>query len=76
MSKTLTTKNGSITLPKKLGRKWSNVSVFIVPSKDTLVIKKMQKPLGRLSDIARKNTSRRMSRRTIERQIRAYRRSA
>ena len=41
---TLTVKDGIITLPKKLKKAWGNTRVFVLPSEDTLYLKKVEKP--------------------------------
>lgn len=38
-------KNGIIVLPKELKKSWKGAEVFIFPSDDTLVVKKIQRPL-------------------------------
>lgn len=37
-------KNGSIVLPKILQKSWQGASVFIVPSNNSILIKKTSKP--------------------------------
>ncbi len=71
----LIVKNRKVALPPALGEQWENAQVAILPSRDndTLIIKRMQKPLRRLSDIAARNTLPRMSKQAINKEIRAYR---
>jgi len=38
-------KNGKIVLPENLQKNWKERQVFLFPLKDTLIIKKIQKPL-------------------------------
>ncbi|MCD6528202.1 hypothetical protein J7K44_01020 [bacterium] len=38
-------KNGKIVLPENLQKSWKGRQVFLFPFKDTLIIKKIQKPL-------------------------------
>lgn len=38
-------KNGTIVLPEELRKSWKMAEVFVFPSDDTLIIKKVQKPL-------------------------------
>ena len=44
-TKTTKVKNGTLTLPKELRKAWKEAEVFIFPSEDTLIVKKIQKPL-------------------------------
>lgn len=44
-TKTTKVKNGTITLPKELWKAWKGAEVFIFPSEDTLIVKKIQKLL-------------------------------
>lgn len=44
-TKTTKVKNGTITLPKEFRKSWKEAEVFIFPSTDTLIVKKIQKPL-------------------------------
>jgi len=72
-TQTAKVKNGMIVLPKELRKSWKGVEVFVFPNKDTLIIKKIQKPLPKLSDLASRIFSPKMSQREIEREIQAYR---
>ena len=66
-------KNGMIILPKELRKTWKKVDVFIFPNEDTLIIKKIQKPFPKLSDLASRISSPKMSQKEIEKEIQAYR---
>lgn len=57
-TKTLKVKNGTIVLPKELKKAWKMAEVFIFPSEDTLIIKKIQKPLEADWDIYEKKLCR------------------
>lgn len=72
-TQTTKVKNGTITLPKEFRKAWKEADVFIFPNKDTLIIKKLQKPFPRLSEIASKVSSKKMSQKEIKKEIRAYR---
>jgi len=43
-TQTIKIKNGNLILPKELRKSWKGAEVFIFPSDDTLVVKKIQKP--------------------------------
>ena len=68
-------KNSTVTLPRGLGKTWKNadVAVVIPPSGDTLVLQRIRKAEGRLSEIAARNPLPRMSRQAVSREITAYR---
>ena len=72
-TQTTKVKNGMIVLPKELRKAWKRVEVFIFPNEDTLIIKKIQKPLPKLSDLASRISSPKMSQKEIEKEIQAYR---
>ena len=74
-SQTTKIKNGIIVLPPNLRRAWKEGEVFIFPNKDTLIIKKLQRSVSRLSKIASKISSKRMSQKEIEKEIQAFRKS-
>ncbi len=63
--------NQTITLPKE----WKGIKVFIKRSKDTIIIKKMKEPLRKLSDLALKISSSKISFREIEKEIQNYRKN-
>ena len=42
--KTLKVENGTITLPKELRQAWRDADVFVMPSKDSLYFKRIDKP--------------------------------
>ena len=44
-TQTAKVKNGTIVLPRELRKAWKMAEVFVFPSDDTLIIKKVQKPL-------------------------------
>ena len=76
--KKLTIKNSVVTLPREFEKRWNNAEVAVVssPTEDTLILKRLQKPVQSLSTIAARNTRPPMSRGTINREIRAYRAKA
>jgi len=74
-TQTTKVKNGIITLPKKLWKAWKKGEIFIFPNKDTLIIKKVQKPLSRLSNLASRISSPKMSQKEIEKEIQTYRKN-
>ena len=65
--------NGSITLPRALRERWENADVLIVPADDTMVMKRIGKPLKRLSDAAERVSSAPLSQEEIADEIAAYR---
>jgi len=73
VTQTTKVKNGMIILPKEFKKAWKKTEVFIFPSKDTLIIKKIQKPLSRLSDLALRISSPKMGFKEIEKEIQSYR---
>ena len=44
-TQTTKVKNGTITLPKEFRKSWKGADVFLFSSADTLIVKKVQKPL-------------------------------
>jgi len=68
-------KNNTVTLPRGLGKTWKNADVALVvpPSDDTLILQRIRKARGRLSEIATRNPLPRMSRQAVNREITAYR---
>ena len=71
-TQTATIKDGKITLPEKLRKPWKKAKVFIFPSNDTLIVKKVQKPLSNLSDLASRISSPKISEREIKKEIQSY----
>lgn len=76
---TQTTKirNGKIsfTLPQKLQRAWRGAEVFVFPTEDSLILKRISKPLSRLSDLASRISSHKISQKEINKEIQSYRKS-
>ena len=68
-------KNGTITLPKELRKTWKRAEVFVFSNKDTLIIKKAYKPLSRLSELASRISTPKMSCKEIEKEIQSYRKN-
>jgi len=68
-------KNGTISLPEKIRKSWKGAEIFIFPSRDTLIVKKIQKPLSKLSNLAQRISSPKMSQKEIEKEIQDYRKS-
>ncbi len=74
MISTITTiKNRTAVLPKELGQSWDKAKVFVFSSDDTLIFKKTSKPITKLSDIASRVISPRMSEKEIDAEIQNYR---
>lgn len=67
--------NGTIVLPKSLRKTWQKGDVFIFPSQDTLIVKKVQKSLSRLSDLASRVSSPKMTQKEIQKEIQDYRKT-
>ncbi len=74
-TQTLKVENGRITLPKNLQKNWQKAEVFVFPNKDTIVIKKIQKPLFRLSGLTSRISSPKMTQKEIEKEIQVYRKN-
>lgn len=70
---TLKVKNGTITLPKTLQKAWKQAEVILFPSHDTLIVKKVQRPAGKLSGIAHGVSSPLISARELNKEIVAWR---
>ena len=61
----------TVTLPKE----WKGRKIFIKRYNDTIVIKKVEKPLSKLSDLASRISSLKMSQKEIKREIQSYRKN-
>jgi hypothetical protein len=72
---TLKVKNGTIKLPKALQNAWKQAEVILFPSDDTIIVKKVQKPTGKLSGIARRVSSPPMNAQELNKEVAAYRKS-
>ncbi|MEK7161166.1 MAG: hypothetical protein AAB729_00550 [Patescibacteria group bacterium] len=46
----VTIKNGTVNLPKKLGKAWQGAKVLVWPTKGQLIFKKLEKPGKKLSE--------------------------
>lgn len=68
-------KNGTITLPKKNFKRPGRKQGFLFFFKDTLIVKKMQKPLSNLSAVAKRISLPKMSKKEIEKEIQNYRKN-
>lgn len=70
-------RNGKISfnLPRKLQKTWKEAEVFIFQNEDTVILKRIQKPLAKLSDLVSKISSSRMSQKEINEEIQAYRKN-
>lgn len=68
-------KKNAVSLPRRLRKAWNEADVAVVaPSQgDTLILKRIRKPVQRLSEIAERNTLRPMNRQAVNREIAAYR---
>jgi len=67
--------NGTIALPQVIRQAWEKANVLIFPSQDTLLIKKVAKPINNLSEIANRITSKQMPLSTIAKEIKQYRKN-
>lgn len=70
---TLTIKNGIITLPRELKHSWQKAEVFVLPTKDALIVKRIEKPLKNLTDLINRVVSPQMSSQEIGKEIQSYR---
>jgi hypothetical protein len=74
---TVTIKDNSIRLPEKLrgNKSWndSKLLMFMPPKGDTLILKRISKPVVKLSFIAKRNKLAPISRTAINKEIAAYR---
>lgn len=68
-----TIRDRATVLPKKLGKGWEQAKVYIFSTGDTLIWKKAEKSISKLSDIAARITAHKMSQKKIEAEIQAYR---
>ena len=75
ITQTATIKDGKLILQEKHRKPWKKAKVFIFPSNDTLIVKKVQKPLSNLSDLSSRISSPRMSKREIEKEIQSFRKN-
>ncbi|MGB2762585.1 MAG: hypothetical protein WBC21_03570 [Minisyncoccales bacterium] len=75
VTQTVKIKNGTITLPEKIRKSWKGAEISIFPSKDTLIVKKIQKPLSKLSDLAQRISSPKMSQKEVEKEVQYYRKN-
>ncbi|TSC71191.1 MAG: hypothetical protein G01um101470_722, partial [Parcubacteria group bacterium Gr01-1014_70] len=53
-SMTTKVKNGSLELPKEIEQAWNNAEVFVIPSQDSLFVKRMSKSTLSLSHMLEK----------------------
>ena len=77
MEKAITTKinNGAMTLPKEIRAAWQGARVLVMPTDDTLIIKRMEKPLKKLSDLANRVSTPPMTQQEIDKEIKADRKN-
>ncbi len=76
MSKTiLKIKDRILVLPQELKKNWQRAEVFVFPSKDTLILKKIRKPLQNLSEVADRVSSPPLSQKEINKEIATYRKN-
>ena len=68
-------KKGKVELPREISKTWDNAEITMLPSEDndTLIIKRMQKPLRHLSEIAERNPLPRLSTQALNQEIKSYR---
>lgn len=64
-------KDQTLTLPKN----WIGREVFIKKSNNFIILKKIEKPLLKLSDLASQISSPKMSEKEIQKEIQNYRKS-
>lgn len=72
-TQTVKIENGTITLPEEIQKDWREAEVLVFPNNDTLIVKKVSRPLKKLSDLADRTVSPAMSSREIDQEIQAYR---
>lgn len=72
-TQTLKIKNGAIALPSVLLKKWQESDVLVFPSEDTLLIKRIQNPLKKLSDLAGRISVKPFANKSIAQEIKNYR---
>lgn len=65
--------NGTVKLPTPLSKKWQNVDIVVVPLKEAIILKRLNRPFGKLSDIALANDLPALSDSVIEKEIADYR---
>lgn len=65
-------KDGKIILPKEIQRSWSREKAFVFSNKDTIVIKKIKKPLSPISNLASRVSSPKMTSEEIQKEIQDY----
>lgn len=71
-SQITTIKNGIIVLPKAIRKAWQGANIFLLPGEDSILIKKIEKPLERFSDLADRIKSPKINWGEIENEIRAF----
>ncbi len=72
-TKTAKVTKGSLVLPRELLARWENADVLIVPDEDTIIVKRMEKPLQRLTELMERVSSPTMTNEEIVNEIAAYR---
>jgi len=75
-TKTAKVINGSLTLPREIGQLWERADVLLVPSDDTLLVKRIGKPLKKLSDVAERIATPAMATNAIQEEVDQYRKEA
>jgi hypothetical protein len=65
--------NGVLSLPRELMERWENANVLIVPADDTMVVKRMEKQLKSLSEVAERVSIPAMSDEEVANEIASYR---
>lgn len=68
-------KDGVITLPPQIRESWRNANIFLMPDKNTLIIKKQEKNISQLSDLTSRIFSEKMSLKEINKEIKNFRKN-
>jgi hypothetical protein len=74
-TQTAQVKNGTIVLPSRIRQSWKTGRVLVFSSQDTLIVKKVRRPLSRLSELPSRISSKKMSQKQIEGEIQAFRKN-
>ena len=67
--------NGTIALPRIIRQNWDKADILIFPSQDTLLIKKIEKSINNLSEIAQRISSKPAVKKIIAKEIKLYRKN-
>jgi len=66
--------NGTLTFPRDLKPQWDNAELLLIQTgDDTMIVKRMEKPLASLSEVAERVSAPAMTSEEIADEIAAYR---